>query len=80
MIKKYKNFDPKQMAMGMKVELEHGSKLGEDTNVTKDDPKKTAMISAAHLKEFPRYYSALEKMESGLKKEKRKIVLKHLKK
>ena len=48
---------------GMNVELEHGTKLGKDTNVTNDDPLKTAKIVLAHMKESPLYYQELKKME-----------------
>jgi len=47
-------FDPKQMAMGEKVEKEHTS-----------NPAIAREISHDHLKEDPRYYSKLKKMESG---------------
>ena len=48
--------------MGMKVELEHGKRFPE-TNVSNDDPLITGKIAWAHLKEFPDYYTRLEKME-----------------
>lgn len=48
---------------GLNVELEHGSKLGEVTNVTYDVLKDTARIAIAHLIEDPRYYYFLRKME-----------------
>jgi hypothetical protein len=48
--------------MGMDVELEHGSH-DEETNVTNDDPLTTGKIALAHLKEFPDYYTRLDKME-----------------
>jgi len=58
----WEEFDPKQLADGMNVELEHGT---EDTNtdVTSDDPSVTMKIALAHLNEFPDYYVRLEKME-----------------
>jgi hypothetical protein len=56
-------FDVADLAAGMEVELEHGSKLGDATNVTHDDPKLTAMIAWAHLKEDPDYYQMLANME-----------------
>lgn len=56
------HFDVEQFRMGMVVELEHGAR---DilTNVTNDEPLITAKIALAHLKEFPDYYTRLEKME-----------------
>jgi hypothetical protein len=48
---------------GLKVELEHGSKFGQLTNVTKNALDKTAKIAIAHLIEDPRYYHYLKKME-----------------
>ena len=49
--------------MGMDVELEHGTH-DLDTNVTDDNVEVTAKIARAHLKEFPDYYTRLEKMEA----------------
>lgn len=48
---------------GISVELEHGSKLSERTNVTNDDLLTTAKIAAAHILEFPDYYQRLVVME-----------------
>ena len=50
------------------VELEHGL---HDllTDVTGDDPVLTGKIALAHLKEFPDYYTRLEKMEEQAKRE-----------
>ena len=47
---------------GLNVELEHGIKYPE-TNITKNDKGLTGKIAWAHLKEFPDYYTRLEKME-----------------
>jgi len=58
----WSKFDVEQFRMGMDVELEHGLRDPE-TNVTNDDPLTTGKISLAHLKEFPDYYTRLEKME-----------------
>ena len=55
--KKPSDFDPKQIAMGMKVEKEHTP-----------DPKKRKEIAMDHLTEFPKYYTALDKMEKSMKK------------
>lgn len=46
-----------QIRMGVKVEREHTP-----------DPRKAEEIARDHLQEFPRYYSALKKMESQLEK------------
>ena len=61
-------FDAEQFQKGMNVELEHGlhDML---TNVSDDDPLVTAKIAHAHLKEFPDYYTRLEKMEEQAKRE-----------
>jgi hypothetical protein len=56
-------FDEKQFAAGMNVELEHGS-ADPATNVTNDDPTITGKIALAHLREFPDYYIRLAKMEA----------------
>jgi hypothetical protein len=47
---------------GLNVELEHGTKYPE-TNITNNDKGLTGKIAWAHLKEFPDYYTRLEKME-----------------
>jgi len=57
----------KEFAMGINVELEHGSRDSE-TNVTNNDPILTGKIAWAHLKEFPDYYTRLHKMESEAEK------------
>lgn len=54
---------------GIEVELEHGSELGENTNVTNDDLLATARIALAHFKEFPDYYRHLKLMEEKLERE-----------
>lgn len=51
---------------GLNVELEHGSKLGTITNITKNDIDMTAKIAIAHLIESPDYYRRLYKMESQM--------------
>jgi hypothetical protein len=55
-------FDVEEFRSGMDVELEHGLH-DDETNVTSDDPHITARIAWAHLKEFPDYYTRLERME-----------------
>lgn len=47
---------------GLNVELEHGTRFPE-TNVTNNDELMTGKIAWAHLKEFPDYYTRLERME-----------------
>ena len=51
-----------EFAKGINVELEHGKRYPE-TNVTNDERQLTGKIAWAHLKEFPDYYTRLEKME-----------------
>jgi len=63
----WSEFDIEEYRMGMDVELEHG-KHDPATNVTNDDPLTTGKIALAHLKEFPDYYTRLEKMEEEAKK------------
>ncbi|MCW5882951.1 MAG: hypothetical protein KIS91_18605 [Anaerolineae bacterium] len=55
--------DPEQFRRGLEVELEHGAHDPE-TNVTNDDPVLTGKIAWAHLKEFPDYYTRLDKLEA----------------
>ena len=58
----WSNWDVEQFRRGMDVELEHGTEDSQ-TNVTNDDPLTTGKIALAHLKEFPDYYTRLDKME-----------------
>lgn len=52
-----------QFRRGLEVEFEHGSRDPE-TNVTDDDELLTGKIAWAHLKEFPDYYTRLDKLEA----------------
>ena len=45
------DFNPKELAMGIEVELEHT-----------DDPQIAMEIAMDHLKEDPRYYTKLKKI------------------
>lgn len=56
--------DLDEFHMGINAEMEHGSKLGAETNVTKNDLFMTGKIALAHLIEIPDYYTRLKKMES----------------
>ena len=62
------SFDVEQFRMGMNVELEHGLH-DSATNVTGDDPVFTGKIALAHLKEFPDYYTRLDRMEAEAKRD-----------
>ena len=55
-------FPPEEFHAGLAIELEHGSRDPE-TNVTNDNPVLTGKIALAHLREFPDYYTRLERME-----------------
>jgi exopolyphosphatase/guanosine-5'-triphosphate,3'-diphosphate pyrophosphatase len=55
-------FDVEQFRMGMDVELEHGLR-DPQTDVTGSDPTITGKIALAHLREYPDYYTRLERME-----------------
>lgn len=55
--------DPEQFQRGLEVELEHGAHDPE-TNVTGDDLALTGKIAWAHLKEFPDYYTRLDRLEA----------------
>ena len=57
------NVDLQQFRRGLEVELEHGARDPE-TNVTNDDLALTGKIAWAHLKEFPDYYSRLDRLET----------------
>lgn len=56
--------DLEQLRIGMEVELEHGRR-DPMTNVTDDDPVRTAKIALAHLRELPDYYTRLAVMEGA---------------
>ncbi len=55
--------DPDQFRRGLEVEFEHGTH-DPATNVTNDDVVLTGKIAWAHLKEFPDYYTRLERLEA----------------
>ena len=55
--------DLEQFRMGLEVELEHGTRDPE-TNLTSDDEILTGKVALAHLREFPDYYTRLEKLEA----------------
>ena len=57
-----------EFRVGLHVELEHGSHDPE-TDVTGDDPITTGKIALAHLREFPDYYTRLERMEEEAHKD-----------
>ena len=59
-------FDIAQYRMGLNVELEHGTH-DPQTNVTDDDETLTGRIALAHLREFPDYYTRLERLEEEAK-------------
>lgn len=62
----WRTLDVDQFRRGMDVEFEHGSRDSQ-TDVTHDDPVITGKIALAHLKEFPDYYTRLERMEAEAK-------------
>lgn len=55
--------DLEQFRRGLEVEFEHGARDPE-TNVTNDDATMTGKIAWAHLKEFPDYYTRLDRLEA----------------
>lgn len=67
----WKKIPKSEFKAGLKVELEHGT-ISKKTDVTKDNPLKTAKIALAHLKEDPKYYTRLAKMEKAGKKANKK--------
>ena len=54
--------DIEEFRCGLEVELEHGARDPE-TDITNDDLALTGKIAWAHLKEFPDYYTRLDKLE-----------------
>jgi hypothetical protein len=59
----WNKIDVEQFRRGLEVELEHGARDPE-TDVTNDDLSITGRIAWAHLKEFPDYYTRLDKLEA----------------
>jgi hypothetical protein len=59
----WKSVELEQFRRGLEVELEHGARDPE-TNVTNDDLGLTGKIAWAHLKEFPDYYTRLDRLEA----------------
>ena len=55
--------DLQQFRRGLEVKFEHGARDPE-TNITNDDLALTGKIAWAHLKEFPDYYSRLDRLET----------------
>lgn len=55
--------DREQFRRGLEVELEHGARDPE-TDVTGNDMVLTGKIAWAHLKEFPDYYTRLDRLEA----------------
>ena len=53
------DYDMNEMIIGMNVESEHGSKMGDDVNVTGDQPVPTLKIVLAHMREKPYYYTKM---------------------
>lgn len=63
--------DLAQFRRGLEVELEHGAR-DPQTNVSNDDLDVTGKIAWAHLKEFPDYYTRLDRMEAEAQKSRRR--------
>jgi hypothetical protein len=59
----WSQLDLEEFRMGLEVELEHGTRDPE-TNVTNDDEILTGKIALAHVREFPDYYTRLDKLEA----------------
>jgi len=55
-------FDPKQIRMGIEVEKEHDGKMGKDVDVVKSKSDLLKIVTA-HLREDPKYYTKLKKIE-----------------
>jgi len=55
--------DLSEFRVGLGIELEHGTR-NPQTDVTGDDDVLTGKIALAHLREFPDYYTRLERLEA----------------
>lgn len=60
--KTWPKVDPKELKKGVGVEAEHDGKMGKDTDVI-DSKEDKAKIATAHLREDPKYYKKLKKIE-----------------
>ena len=58
-----KGLKSNELSIGIRVEKEHKGKMGDDTQVAKNDVD-VLKIAVAHLREDPNYYSKL--MKAGL--------------
>lgn len=61
---RFDTFSPADLARGMNVELEHGTR-DPRTDVTGDDPILTAKIALAHLYERGDYYACARDREAA---------------
>ena len=59
----WQKVDLQEFRRGLAVELEHGTRDPE-TNVTDDDLLQTGKIALAHLREYPDYYTRLDRLEA----------------
>ena len=66
----WREIDFEQFYMGINVELEHGTRFGDITNVTNNNAVVTGRIALAHLFEIPDYYTRLDIMEKRAAKDK----------
>ena len=58
-------FDSEELLMGIEVEQEHNGPMGTDVDVVPGNDLGTILkIAVAHLREDPKYYTKLQKMES----------------
>lgn len=53
-----------QLKMGMKVEREHDGRMGKDVKVVGSDAE-ILKVAVAHLREDPKYYTKLKKIEDN---------------
>ena len=62
-----------QFLKGMGVEFEEHGPGHPETDITRSDLIKVGKVALAHLREFPDYYTRLDKMEKAGKKEKKDL-------
>lgn len=55
-------FDKRELARGIEVEKEHDGKFGKDVDVV-GDKSDLLKIAVAHLREDPKYYTKLARVE-----------------
>lgn len=69
-------FDAKELLMGLEVEREHSGQMGSDVDIVPGNDLGTVLkIAVAHLREDPKYYTKLKKMETEALEQVQKLII-----